>query len=1142
MASDYEAIRVANELRYGTDVAHYGKHLLMGRYDNRTQFVLELLQNAEDALRRRKDQPKSRTVSFSLSEDVLRIAHYGKPFDTADVEGICGIARGTKQEDVTQIGQFGIGFKSVYSFTGKPRVYSGDESFGIESFVRPVFEPPIERPCEQTVFIMPLQDPAKHSVDIANGLRTLGPDTLLFLRQIDAIRWTRHGGGSGSYRRTEELVSDDTWVRRVTVIGESTNDDNTTKTNSYLLFSKQVYKADGLFAGHVEIAFLLQDDAIVPTPRSPLVVFFPTVVETHLGFRVQGPYRTTLSRDSVLTTDAWNQQCVDYTGDLLVDALVWLRDNERLDVNVLQCLPLAQNKFSGHNMFSPLYNKIKHALANRRLLPVCGGGHRSSRQIRATQSPDLRDLFRPQMLTDIYDAPRPLYWLSGDITDYSTPELRRYLRVVLGVADLETDSIIRRLTASVLEQQAGEWIRRLYEFMSGQRRFHDSAKAWPLVRLHSGKHVAAWSDGHPQAYLPGSRSTDFPTVKPSVCSTEESRSFLKALGLTEPDPVEDVIRHVLPKYTQASDVSIEDYTGDIHRIIAAFEAASQTRRERLISELRGTSWLLGEDAKSGDLRWTRPEETYVKTVRLAKLFEGVSNVLFANTGDVDGGEIRTILEACGAAAYLRRTVTDCTFSEAQLSRIRKAEGLERCTSSLCADFELLGLNGILKRMADLSPDDRRDRAMTLWEALGDLATQVPGALDGWYHWRWSHAWKRAVFPAAFVRRLKWLKWVPADDGEFDVPSEVSFGTVESLGWQPNPLLQSKILFRSPAIDQLADEVDIDVDVLRLLKKRGLTRVEDIRKLLGDDETEPTSDGEEHDVFEEVTAVVEPRSAPVQKDTGSAERDGLRQLSDWWNDDETRTEVISSYEKAAWPAWLRDGIADGLRRKDSMDHWLALLTLGVCRGLGRTRDYQHRDFLDLAHTNGWWDRFKVPDELDGWMNMLRDWQDRAQAKLAYPQWMSLFPAIHQISRYWPVYADLLKSAEERPANMYQVTTLLAPRVDEATSGAGTHFEAPPAPLNMGLHWVLRELVRLEVVGGEHLFPHCWVPSEQVLRFLQHFGLDVDRRLSNPEKARRIFDFMASKLETTTPTLHRAFDIPLRHVAGNKDLRRRFGLEE
>ena len=268
---------------------------------------------------------------------------------------------------------------------------------------------------------------------------------------------------------------------------------------------------------------------------------------------------------------------------------------------------------------------------------------------------------------------------------------------------------------------------------------------------------------------------------------------------------------------------------------------------------------------------------------------------------------------------------------------------------------------------------------------------------------------------------------------------------------------------------------------------------------------------------------------------------FQQLLEWWDDTDVRSEVIVAYEQHAWPEYLRrDDISDSLK-SDSVDHWLALLVLGACRSLGRTQDKQHRSFVELAHREGWWDVFKTPDDAGPWMEVLRDWQDGASDRLPYHLWMSLFPTIYQLSRYREVYVRLLKSVGRRPENMYHVTRLLAPRVDEALTGAGTHFDAPPAPLNMGLHWILRELVRLEVVTGDHLFPDCWVPSEQVLNLLRPLGLESDEGSDNSKKARAIFDFLASELGTATPSLHRAFDIPLRHIDSNAELRHRFGLE-
>ncbi len=184
MACDYEAIRRDNERRYGTDIGRIGPMLLADRYANRTHFIFELLQNAEDALARREEWHGSRAVSFHLIDTALRISHFGQPFDERDVRGICGIAESTK--DLTAIGRFGIGFKSVYAFTDCPEVHSGEEDFVIESFVWPTAAPSVQRGMDETVIVLPLRggdDVARE--EITKGLKRLGTGTLLFLRQIE---------------------------------------------------------------------------------------------------------------------------------------------------------------------------------------------------------------------------------------------------------------------------------------------------------------------------------------------------------------------------------------------------------------------------------------------------------------------------------------------------------------------------------------------------------------------------------------------------------------------------------------------------------------------------------------------------------------------------------------------------------------------------------------------------------------------------------------------------------------------------------------------------------------------------------------------------------------------------------------------
>src|SRR5213592_4618001 len=100
MASDYASIRVENERRYGTDIGRIGPMLLANRYDDRTHFIFELLQNAEDALARRSlaDQFGPLAIKFELTDKEFRASHFGMPFTGQDVRGICGIAESTKDQ------------------------------------------------------------------------------------------------------------------------------------------------------------------------------------------------------------------------------------------------------------------------------------------------------------------------------------------------------------------------------------------------------------------------------------------------------------------------------------------------------------------------------------------------------------------------------------------------------------------------------------------------------------------------------------------------------------------------------------------------------------------------------------------------------------------------------------------------------------------------------------------------------------------------------------------------------------------------------------------------------------------------------------------------------------------------------------
>src|SRR5260370_18771796 len=93
MPADYQRIREENIARYGWDTAVLD--LLGQLYSERTHFIFELIQNAEDA--------GATDLAFELFEDPLEVRHDGRPFTEADVPAVFGGGHSGKAGDLTKI-------------------------------------------------------------------------------------------------------------------------------------------------------------------------------------------------------------------------------------------------------------------------------------------------------------------------------------------------------------------------------------------------------------------------------------------------------------------------------------------------------------------------------------------------------------------------------------------------------------------------------------------------------------------------------------------------------------------------------------------------------------------------------------------------------------------------------------------------------------------------------------------------------------------------------------------------------------------------------------------------------------------------------------------------------------------------------
>ena len=797
MPADYQRIREENIARYGWDTAVLD--LLGQLYSERTHFIFELIQNAEDA--------GATELAFDLFKDRLELRHDGRPFTEADVRGVCGVGQSGKAADLTAIGKFGIGFKSVYAYTRTPRIHSGGEHFRIENFVRPTADAATAEMGAGTLFVFPFDHdavPAEVATrEIAAALGALQPRILLFLRNIERLR-TGGPGAEGSVAQhsvIQRSVAERPGAsRRVTVARNGQREE-------WLVWQRAVERHPGQ---RVEVAFRLEGGRVSAVGESPLTVFFPTEKETFLGFLIQGPYRTTPARDNVPGDDPSNQALVRQTAALLAGALPELRDEGLLTADALQALPLDAARFPAGSMFRPLFDATGDALTAEPLIPAAGGGYTVAVDLLLADSPEVLGLLDPGQLGALCAAERPVWFADAAISERRTPMLWRYLRDEIGLDEVTPETVVTRVTEEFLKEQDDLWITRFYRFLAGHPSLWPAAGAKPVIRLEDGRQVAPIDgQGRPAVYLPGPAPSSLPTVKRAVADSPAARPFLAALQLTAPDVVAEVLQIVLPRYDGLDLVALEEaqHDADLERVARALDEAPPARRQELLERVRATPFLIGENAASGEQALRPPPLLYQRTKDLEAYFEGNPETWFARDRY---GPWLVQLRAMGvrqAVEVRARTPNAAGYVTIAVDFGRNERGLD----GFDPGAEVDGLDFALAHPGHA-------RSEYVWNVL--LAPNrrlVAGVVERSVLTSFSDSSleeARSAMGEAAAREA----WLPGRDGAFLRPGELSLDDLRPTYTRDQGLAQALGMLR-PVVSEAARQLGVPAEVLWGLSER-----------------------------------------------------------------------------------------------------------------------------------------------------------------------------------------------------------------------------------------------------------------------------------------------------------------------------------
>ena len=615
-------------------------------YTDKSHFVYELLQNAEDA--------GATGIRFVQYSDRLEVMHDGKSFTTENLQGLCDIGKSDKVNDLNQIGEFGVGFKSVFGICETVRLYSAPRKneladnchpFAVEikDFTKPVDIPAVDIPAGYTtLFVFPYSVGFQFSgfknltalnEAITKRLKNLGVTTLLFMRHLELIEYEIKIPGkeaSGEYLLDSESVNDHcTRVSAIESEGKKTDE-----TLSFIKFSMPLDSR--VSTRTIDVAFTVATDKEGKTTfqkaKNPYIsVYFPTETESKLDFIVQGPFRTTPNRSSVPADEEENEALAEQTAKLLRRSVLELRDMGLLDLSLIRILPIDEDDFDVYPLFYPLYEEMRDLFSSECVLPVKDGrGYTKADNAVVARRKEIAELLPGDLLSELINDKRHYEWLPVALTETGPyKEVLTYFSSLLGIEVIRPEDLRSYFNDNhcFLENRDNDWLVRLYKLYetvpnifseSNYRNILDAV----IIRTESNHMVApyrkAQSSYLPNVFLPSKKSIQVEVEFVHPYLFKKCRSFFEnVLHLKTPNEYEHFVKSLEKRYAgTAFNGSFEEHVQDIHAIVKYLRNPDY---EDDLRQIIPKAFYI-KCRSRGQLYWVRP---YSKVIRFPQSENGL---------------------------------------------------------------------------------------------------------------------------------------------------------------------------------------------------------------------------------------------------------------------------------------------------------------------------------------------------------------------------------------------------------------------------------------------------------------------------------------------------------------------------------------
>jgi hypothetical protein len=513
-------------------------------YNNPARFIDEILQNAEDAYRRKHISDLICPVRFELYEDRIEFMHNGKDFDEDDLKSITTFASSTKSNftNINLIGKFGIGFKSVFGITEFPEIHSGDYHYRIRDFEVLEKTSRLKKKLGfNTVFVFPFKDREHRELYtiVKDGLKRIDAYSVLFLDQINKIEIVYHDRITpDQIKKTTKRLSDD--IIEVTL-------ENTRKgkvNENFLLFSKTGLKTNE----KVEIAYKIEKKygkyIIKKHFNSKLFVYFPTLHNSGLNFLVNADFTTSPTRETVpfnITSAPENLELLNSVSSLFSKSIFRLIDLTISAKSIYEIVPFSFSNDHDNVVLQTISKKAQEIFSKNNLILSECGKYVSLNKCIIPKFQGVTTLLLKKDITELFSKQ---YWINQRLID-ENEDFRTFLASQeVEVVTIEKLAFKLALKPFFLENKNAVWFTRFYEILAdypqvwsvSSKDKHYSLRNTPFILLKNKLLSKPFDqEGQPIVFITDKKVRKVPAINSTCLKSEKVRSFLLDLGLRNLD-------------------------------------------------------------------------------------------------------------------------------------------------------------------------------------------------------------------------------------------------------------------------------------------------------------------------------------------------------------------------------------------------------------------------------------------------------------------------------------------------------------------------------------------------------------------------------------------------------------------------------